>query len=195
MLTNLFVPADYGFKGVHPKTKQPFIDEYGYSNRELAKEYILSTWANLSGEKLKAAQRKNPLTIKHAFQLANKSGTFDAEIYDCLEMQKAYLEGTSITGEQAPKNLVRRVTFFDDNGVSKWRDDPNGHSSFIWDFKEQEQSNKRRFQGSFWSPVNTESFAGGCDPFAATIVSGPGSMGHCTYTGSQMPTTPIIAGW
>jgi len=179
MLTNLFIPADFGFSGHHPITKQPFVDEYGISNRELAREYILSTWANLKDEKLKAAQRKNPLTLKHAFQVSENSGTFDQEIYDYLEQQKEYLDGTSLTGEKAPKNLRRTVTFYRDiDGLAKWRDDPQGHASFIWDFPKSTMSNARKpGELNQWRPLNCEEFVGGCDPFAATIVSGPGSMG------------------
>lgn len=179
MLTNLFIPADYGFAGVHPITKEPFVDQYGISNRQLAREYILSTWENLKDDKLKAAQRKNPLTIKHAFQLANNAGSFDAEIYDYLDLQKEYLDGTSITGEVAPKNLRRNVTFYrDDAGLARWTDDKQGHASIVWDFPNQNQTNARKMgEMSRWMPLNAESFAAGVDPFAATIVTGPGSMG------------------
>jgi len=179
LLTNLFVPADYGFKGVHPKTKEPFLDDYGYSNRELARDYILATWKNLSPTKLLAAQRKNPLTLKHAFQLSENSGTFDKEIYDYLDTQKGYLDGTALNGEAAPKNLRRTVTFYRDiDGLAKWRDDPQGHASFIWDFPTSTMSNARKpGELNQWRPLNCEEFVGGCDPFAATIVSGPGSMG------------------
>lgn len=179
MLTNLFIPADYGLKGVHPKTKEPFVDEYGISNRKLAQEYILSSWENLKDEKLKAAQRKNPLTLKHAFQLANNSGAFDSEVYDYLDQQKEYLEGTSITGECAPKNLRRTVTFFkDEAGLSQWKDDEKGHTSIVWDFKNKSDTNARKLgEMGRYVPTNANDFCGGCDPFAATIVNGPGSMG------------------
>ncbi len=179
MLTNLFIPADFGFAGHHPITKKPFVDEYGISDRKMAADYILSTWENLKGDKLLAAQRKNPLTIKHAFQISDHTGTFDKEIYDYLDLQKEYLDGTSLTGEVAPKNLRRRVTFYKDlDGLAKWRDDANGYSSFVWDFPNPQMSNARKMgPGGHYIPGNATSGCGGCDPFAATIVSGPGSMG------------------
>jgi len=179
MLTNLFIPADFGFSGVHPITKEPFVDEYGMSNRKLATEYILSLWANLKGEKLLAAQRKNPLNLKHAFQLANNSGTFEQEIYDYLDLQKEYIDGTSLTGEAMPKNLRRQVTFYRDiDGLAKWKADDKGHSAIIWDFPDAKHSNARKLgEQNQFRPMHTEDFVGGCDPFAATIVSGPGSMG------------------
>jgi len=196
MLTNLFIPADFGFAGFHPKTKQPFVDEYGISNRELAREYILSTWENLSDEKLKAAQRKNPLTIKHAFQLANNTGSFDPEIYEYLDQQKEYLEGTSITGERAPKNLRRRVTFYrDDQGLARWKDDEFGHSSIVWDFPEPKFTNARKMGDlARWVPMNAESFAAGVDPFAATIVTGAGSMGVLYIYRKGDPNDPENSG-
>jgi len=179
MLTNLFIPADYGLKGVHPKSKIPFVDEFGISNRRLAADYIISTWEGLSEDKLKAAQRKNPLTIKHAFQLAENTGAFDQEVYDRLDDQKGYLDGTDITGNVAPKNLRRRITFFrNEMGLIEWKDDDKGYSSIVWDFPDPKYSNARKLaEMSLYSPLNADSFAGGCDPFAATIVTGPGSMG------------------
>lgn len=172
MLTNLFIPADFGFKGRHPITKEPFVDEYGYSNRELAKSYILSLWANLTGDKLAAAQRKNPLVIKHAFQLQNFDSVFDNEL---LEQQKEYLE------TEAPKNLIRRVTFArDEDDIVKWRDDPRGHYEMVWDFNSQSETNRRiHAENGLWKPTGVNSFAAGVDPFAATITTGPGSMGVC----------------
>ncbi len=177
MLTNLFVPADYGYEGENLRDEK-FIDEYGYSLREKARQHILDTWEGLKDDKLKAQQRKNPLTLKHAFQLANNTGTFDQEIYEYLDLQKEYLDGTALDGTKAPKNLRRTVTFYRDlDGLAKWRDDDNGHASFIWDFEAGKSNARRMGELSQWLPTNTESFCGGCDPFSATIVSGAGSMG------------------
>lgn len=189
MLTNLFIPADYGLKGVHPKTKIPFVDEYGYSNRELARDYIKSLWTNLDGDKLSAAQRKNPLTIKHAFQLQNFDSVFDNEL---LELQKEYLEN------DAPKSLIRRVTFAKDaDEMVKWRDDPRGHFEMIWDFTDSLQANKRIWdtQYQLWRPNNTGGFAAGVDPFAATITTGPGSMGVCYIYRKSDPLDPENSGF
>lgn len=196
MLTNLFIPADYGLKGRHPKTGEPFVNEFGISNRELARNYIISTWENLSDEKLKEAQRKNPLTLKHAFQIAVNNGSFDPEIYEYLDLQKEYLEGNSVTGERAPKNLRRQVTFYrEDSGLVAWKDDERGHSSMVWDFKDPKNSNGRKVGDmQKWVPTNADSFAGGCDPFAATIVTGPGSMGVLYIYRMGDPTDPDNSG-
>lgn len=172
LLTRIFIPADWGYDGVHPITGERFLDEYGYSNRAAAKQYILDTWEDLEGDSLASEQRKDPLTIKHAFQLKNFSSTFDNEL---LELQKDYLEGNNDDPEDnAPKSLIRKVTFYmDQDGLVKWRDDANGYFEMVWDFNHPNESNKRRPHDSgLFVPANTSSFAIGVDPFAATITTG-----------------------
>ncbi len=171
LLTNLFIPADYGYYSQHPVTGEWFVDKFGYSNRELAKMYILDSWEGLEGKDLASAQQKNPLTEKHIWQQKNFGGAFDQEL---LEEQQEYLEN------DAPKNLRRQVTFYRDvNGVVKYRDDKKGHFWIVWDFDNPatEANKKSRNASGLYEPANTEKFAIGVDPFAATIVSGPGSMG------------------
>jgi len=170
--TNLFIPADYGYYGQHPVTNEWFVDEYGYSKRELAKQYILDSWEGLEGDDLSSAQRKDPLTIKHVWQLKNFDSTFDNEL---LEVQKDYLERTNPNDEDnAPKNLIRKVTFFKDyDGLVKWRDDPKGFFQMVWDFNSPMESNLRRpHESGLFTPGNTHNFAIGVDPFAATITTG-----------------------
>lgn len=173
--TNLFIPADYGYYGQHPVTDEWFIDEYGYSKRELAKQYILDTWENLEGDALSSAQRKDPLTIKHVWQLKNFDSTFDNEL---LEFQKDYLERTNPDDrDNAPKNLIRKVEFYevtpgDVDTEIRWRDNPNGMFEMVWDFPDPTHSNRKRMNGSSYEPTNTSSFAIGVDPFAATITTG-----------------------
>ena len=196
MLTNLFIPADYGLKGRHPITKEPFVDEYGISNRALARDYILSLWANLEGDKLAAAQRKNPLTIKHAFQLQNFHSAFDNEL---LELQQAYLERTNPNPEDnAPKTLIRRVTFaHNEHGEIEWIDDPRGYYQMVWDFSTRDQANRRIKNSTtgLWEPGNIKDFAAGIDPFAATITTGPGSMGVCYIYKKGDPNDPANSGF
>lgn len=174
--TNLFIPADYGYYGQHPVTEEWFVDEYGYSKRELAKQYILDSWENLDGDDLSSAQRKDPLTIKHVWQLKNFDSTFDNEL---LEIQKDYLERTNPNeDENAPKNLIRRVEFYrDDDDIDspvKWRDNPNGFFEMVWDFDNVSETNRRKRNQNtgLYEPTNTSSFAIGVDPFAATITTG-----------------------
>lgn len=170
-LTNLLITADYGFLGNHPVTGEPFVDEYGYSNRELARQYILSTWENLEGADLASAQQKNPLSEKHVWQAKNFGGCFDNEL---LQTQLDYLERTNDREEEnAPRNLIRKVTFYrDDEGV-KWRDDPNGNCEMVWDFPDPSLARKNKINSlGVLTPDNDASFAIGVDPVGATITTG-----------------------
>lgn len=128
--------------------------------------------------------------------MANNTGSFDPEIYDYLDEQKEYLEGTSITGERAPKNLRRTVTFYrEDDGLATWKDDERGHASIVWDFPKQNMANARKMgELSRWTPLNADSFAAGVDPFAATIVTGAGSMGVLYIYRKGDPTDPENSG-
>ncbi len=126
--------------------------------------YILDSWEGLEGDALASAQRKDPLTEKHIWQLKNFGGEFDN---DLLEFQKDFLEGTNDDPkDNAPKNLIRRVTFYEEGEVVKWRDDPNGHCQMVWDFADSEKQSNKRVKGSngLWSPSNKENFAIGVDP-------------------------------
>lgn len=169
-LTNLFIPADYGYLGEHPVTGVKFVDEHGYSNREAARDFILSLWENLEGSDLSKAQQKDPLTERHMWQLKNFGGCFDNEL---LQAQLDYLERTNDhEDENAPLNLVRRVTFYRDETGVHWRDDKNGNCQMVWDFNDPSQSNKKVFYGGLWAPGNDESFAIGVDPIGATMTTG-----------------------
>lgn len=188
MGTRLFIPADFGYYGNHPVTGVAFVDEYGYSNREMAKEYILSTWEGLEGDALASAQRKDPLEIKHIFQLKNFDSVFDNEL---LEMQMDYLK------DEAPKNLLRRVTFYrKDDGIVDWRDDPKGFFYFCWDFTNRDQTNKRtRHVNGQWAPMNSDEFAIGIDPFGATMTIGKEkSMGAAYVYRKGVLTDPDNSG-
>lgn len=197
LLTNLFIPADYGFMSNHPVTGEPFVDEYGYSNRELAREYILDSWEGLEGTSLSKAQQKNPLIEKHIWQAKNQLGAFDNEL---LEIQKDWLEGEDPDpANRAPKNLRRRVTFYEtDDGVVRWKDDKNGYFDIVEDILNPKlNSNKRSFHqaSKLWKPENCDKYAIGVDPFAATIVSGPGSMGVAYVFKKFDPADPENSGY
>ena len=170
-LTNLFIPADYGYLGEHPVTGVKFVDDHGYSNRDAAREFILSLWENLDGDDLAKAQQKDPLTEKHMWQQKNFGGCFDNEL---LQYQLDYLERTNDRDEEnAPANLVRRVTFYRDSEGVKWRLDKNGFCEMVWDFASYEQTNKKKATHSgLFMPDNGDSFAIGVDPIGATMTTG-----------------------
>lgn len=171
-LTNLFIPADYGYVGEHPVTGVQFVDDHGYSNREAAREFILSLWENLDGEDLSKAQQKDPLSEKHMWQAKNFGGCFRN---DLLQIQLDYLERTnSHADENAPDNLVARVTFYKDEQGVKIRHDKNGDCQMVWDFNNPPvESNKNGIgKNGYQTPGNTDSFAIGVDPIGATTTTG-----------------------
>ena len=170
-LTNLFIPADYGYLGQHPVTGEKFVDDHGYSNRQAARDFILSLWENLEGEDLSKAQQKDPLSEKHMWQMKNFGGIFDNEL---LQIQLDYLERTNDhEDENAPPNLVTRVTFYRDESGVHWRHDKNGNCQMVWDFTHQSDTNKKKpGSGGGYSPGNDESFAIGVDPIGATMTTG-----------------------
>lgn len=170
-LTNLFIAADYGYLGSHPITGVQFVDDHGYSNREAARDFILSLWEKLEGEDLSKAQQKDPLNEKHMWQAKNFGGCF---ANDLLQIQLDYLERTNDhEDENAPLNLVRRVTFYRDESGVRWRDDPKGNCQMVWDFDYPSQSNKNKPGGSgYMAPANDDSFAIGVDPIGATMTTG-----------------------
>lgn len=170
-LTNLFIPADYGYLGEHPITGVKFVDNHGYSNREAAREFILSLWENLEGDDLSKAQQKDPLSERHMWQAKNFGGCF---ANDLLQVQLDYLERTNTAeNENAPLNLVTRVTFYRDASGIKWRHDSKGDAYMVWDFAHAHLSNKNKKAGDkAVSPENDDSFAIGVDPIGATLTTG-----------------------
>jgi hypothetical protein len=171
-LTNLFIPADYGYLGAHPVTGVEFVDKHGYSNREAAREFILSLWENLEGDDLSKAQQKDPLSEKHMWQAKNFGGCFRN---DLLQIQLDYLERTnSREDDNAPPNLVTRVTFYRDESGVKFRHDKDGDCQMVWDFNNPPaESNKNGIgRGGLRAPGNTDGFAIGVDPIGATTTTG-----------------------
>lgn len=170
-LTNLFIPADYGYIGEHPITKVKFVDDYGYSNREAAHDFILSLWKNLEGEDLATAQQKDPLTERHMWQAKNFGGCF---ANDLLQSQLDYLERTNPNeSDNAPTTLITRVTFFRDASGVNWRHDNKGDAYMVWDFTHSHQTNKNKIShNGLMSPDNDDSFAIGVDPIGATLTTG-----------------------
>jgi len=170
-LTNLFIPADYGYLGEHPVTGVKFVDDHGYSNREAAREFILTLWEGLEGEDLARAQQKDPLSERHMWQAKNFGGCF---ANDLLQIQLDYLERTnSHEDENAPLNLVTRVTFYRDAERVKWRHDAKGDCYMVWDFSGTHLTNKNKIGNNrLMMPDNDESFAIGVDPIGATMTTG-----------------------
>ena len=172
-LWRYFNPAYMGYYGEDDITGVPFIDDYGYSRQELAKEYIMRNRQGLDDRQLASEKRKLPLTVEEALQTDSSQCHFNSIN---LNDQLTYLK------EYAPKGLVSRVTFYRGmDGKVTWRADPNGKFQMCWDFKNHGDSNKNIIENGLKKPSNTSSFAIGVDPFASTIITGEQGSNGVAY--------------
>lgn len=169
-LYRYYNPGYMGYYGIDEDTGESFIDEYGYSKVEFTKEYILKGREGLEGNQLSAQIRKLSLTVEEAFMSDGEKCFFNA--YN-LESQKTWLK------ELAPKNLVRRVTFYRDaEGNVQYRDDHKGVFQMSWTFPNKTDANKHKYIGGRKYPANESFGAIGVDPYSFTeTVSGKSSMG------------------
>lgn len=167
-MKRLFKTADYGFMGVHPITKVPFVDEFGKSNREATKEFLINRRKYLKGESLQSERRKYPLDLKDVFQTLNSENQFPAER---IHAQKEYLE--------LNPQLTRRIDFYrDSSGRVKWRDNPeNGKWKIAWDFPLDSQSNNCTVTASQTIPHNTHQFIAAADPFKMSDINKTNGQG------------------
>ena len=172
-LWRYFNPAYMGYYGEDDVTGISFIDDYGYSRQELAKDYIMRNRQGLDDRQLASEKRKLPLTVEEAFQTDSSQCHFNSIN---LTDQLTYLK------EYAPKGLVSRVTFYRGmDGKVTWRPDPQGKFQMCWDFKDQKDANKNIIENGLKKPSNTSSFAIGVDPFASTIITGEQGSNGVAY--------------
>lgn len=157
-LYRYFKPASYGLEGVHPETKQPFVDEYGYSNIELAEDYIIKSRKEVLGEGLASLMRKYPLTIGEAFMISNDSPVFNLD--KIAEQQQHNLT--------IPKNWVVRGNFYWKGGHTDlevaWSPDSNGKFQVIW-MPPVEERNKSEIKYMRRTPSNQVLGSIGVDPY------------------------------
>ena len=172
LMIRYFSSAAKGYQGIHPVTKEEFIDEYGYSKIEMATEYILSSWVGLPENLLIAEQQKNPLNEAHAFSMATSNSQLPLDLV--LEQREA-LEYKHIVD---PASKPRRVEFYRElDGTVAWRDSPNGKFHVLWDFTIKEEANRSGINSGYSVPVNTHKFCIGVDPFGSNMTVGKGSNG------------------
>lgn len=76
-MARLFFPAEYGmFDGTDPKTKLRFIDEWGYSRRDLAAKYLDNAEKGLKGSALIDWRRKFPREWQDCFRTNELNSPF-----------------------------------------------------------------------------------------------------------------------
>lgn len=148
-LYRYFKPAYYGLRG--------YIDDYGYSDVEGAKEYLTKQRESLKGEKLADEIRKYPFTPHEAFMSATSGGIFpDHRLNDQLLHNSGLEEGT-----------VRRGNFVwlnSNKTAADFFDDPNGRCLVAW-MPPPEQRNRHEVIANGMNPLNTHLGGIGVDPY------------------------------
>lgn len=153
-LWRYFKSADYGFGR--------FNNEYGYTDRDKAREYILAERKGKKGSSLANLIRKRPLTIEEAFTITDKSDVFPTfKIYEQKEFNFILNSGTIRQGE------------FIENEDSKieFRDNPEGNWKVSWIPKPEDQ-NKVDLRDGRVNPGNERQGCIGVDPYDHETVSG-----------------------
>jgi hypothetical protein len=127
-------PAYYGYTGESEDggTTLSFVDEYGYSNWQAAKEYLLKDRVGLEGKDLYDKMRKYAFNEQEAFRAMASDSIFMIErVFD----QKDY----NLT---LPKGYVRQGNFIGDISMMSFKfiDDKNGPFKVSWLPHEKEQN-------------------------------------------------------
>lgn len=161
-LVRLFQPAYYGFRNKDNKGND-LIDEYGYSQVGLAKDYLNRKRSGMSPSDLANEKRKYPFTVEEAFQSVQNDCAFDGEkINDHLDYNRVYVNETNIIqGDFYFKNSIHVPEVYfrhSEKGkcVISWL--PNKEDRNRWGVTSNGEDGEQR------GPL-VNSCAGGCDPF------------------------------
>lgn len=150
-LYRYFTPAYDGFEG--------FIDDYGNSMIDEAKEYLENIRASLKKDttSLSEEKRQRPFSPEEAFRSDVRKSIFDVErIYEQIEFN------------EVNPSITTRGNFFWEGGVRdskvKWMPDPKGKWVVSY-LPEKEKQNLRDKSKGGWRPTNDVEFCAGCDPY------------------------------
>jgi hypothetical protein len=168
-LYRLFFPAYYGYEGTHPQTGEPFVDEWGYSNITLAKNYIIANYNSLNGDDLLSYRRKYPIKVDDCFTVADAGNTYNQrKIHDQLTYNR-----------QMVIDPIIRGTFYWENGERDanvvFKPDPGGRWLVAW-MPPEEDRNKSEIRNGQRFP-SRDFCKTGCDPFSHRQTYEAGSMG------------------
>jgi hypothetical protein len=163
-LVRYFCPADEGYAG--------FIDEYGMSMKDKAKEHILA-------ERVMSKQdqdvRDYPLSEIEAFKFNDVDCHFNL---DKIEAQQEYLKEKNIP-------LRRGRLYFDGENKVQFADDKSGNWLV---YKFPKNPNKFVIKNNVMYPAATAEYGIGCDPFRHSMISSKGSMGSA-FVGEKLDAT------
>jgi hypothetical protein len=147
-----FNPAYEGLEG--------FVDEYGNSKIEEAKEYINNVLASAKGNpaKLVALKRKMPRNVAEAISASSKECPFNIEILDGRIEQFVFGNKYITRGNFRWKDNVR------DSEV-EFQPSANGKWLVSYQFEEKAMANRYMMMGNKKLPGNIAKFIGGADPY------------------------------
>ncbi len=152
----LFAPADYGYLEIMDGHK--FIDEYGYSLRDKAKQFFMNKRKSLDGNDLNSEKRKFPLEERDIWVSDSRISAYDQKkIDEQFEINDALPPGTLVKGQFQWANGVKDTTV-------EWVPTPQGLWEFSW-FPPPEQWNAMIYRYSKKAPGNTHVGNFGLDPF------------------------------
>jgi hypothetical protein len=151
-LVRYFMPANEGYAG--------FVDEWGFSKADEAKEYIL---ADRARSKQEQDIRDYPLSEMEAFKFNDTDCHFNL---DLIELQEQRLRDKTVP-------LRRGKLYVDEENKVHFADDRNG-SWLIYKFPKN--PNSFMMKGNVMYPAAHADYSAGCDPFRHNITQGEGSM-------------------
>jgi len=163
-LVRYFAPANEGYAG--------FIDEWGFSMAEDAKEHIL---ADRLASKQDQDIRDYPLNEMEAFKFNDVDCHFNL---DLIEKQEYFLKENNIP-------LRRGRLYFDGDNKVQFADDNAGKWLI---YKMPKNTNSFTIKNNVMYPMSSAEYGIGCDPFRHSITSGEGSMG-AAWVGEKLDIT------
>ena len=163
-LLRYFSPAYYGDRGVDEKGV-PFVNEYGYTDIERAKNYYLRKRdAIRDRDLLTSERRKYPLDIRDCFISDSRKSTYDlGKIEDQLDYNSKMPDGAWVYGDFIWRD-GKQDTFVD------FHHDRNGRWRVMW-MPPHADRNKIILRGSKKAPGNTDMGVFGLDPYDNKLTS------------------------
>ncbi len=157
-LLRYFKPAYYGYAGKDIQGK-PFINEYGYSDQERAREYIQKNRDALKDkDDVISDRRKYPFVIYDCFIQDSKKAVYDiTKIEQQLQHNQTLKNSTLTRGNFLWKDGVKDTEVY-------FHHDENGKWLVAW-LPPTEQRNKSTIKFSRKTPANTETGCFGLDPY------------------------------
>ena len=180
----IFVPATDGYLEIIGG--ETFIDEYGYSLKEKARDFFTKKRENLRGTDLNSERRKYPLEEKDIWVSDTKLAVYNLE----------RLNDQITFNETLPRSIFDRGNFYwlgERFGAVGWDSDKNGRWLTIWKPTIQE-ANKTLIQFGKKAPASTDITCAGLDPFDHNVVIDKGSNAASYVIRKFNPMNPYETG-